>query len=169
VLDVTKGIRSERLYVNDKIGIAAPNATNEFQIGPNNEFVIDRQNIHLLNAKGNVIANNVLARSTMAIGTKFIVSDTSSNVLKVVGNTYSTNVTVHDHLLVGNDSRNGSNVAVFQGGNVVINGDSLIINGNLTVNGNAFVSEVAQYKTTVNLVVQDAFIQMANTNTGGTF
>jgi len=169
VLDVTKGIRSERLYVNDKIGIAAPNATNEFQIGPNNEFVIDRQNIHLLNAKGNVIANNVLARSTMAIGTKFVVSDTSSNVLKVVGNTYSTNVTVHDHLLVGNDSRNGSNVAVFQGGNVVINGDSLIINGNLTVNGNAFVSEIAQYKTTVNLVVQDAFIQMANTNTGGTF
>ena len=169
VLDVTKGIRSERLYVNDKIGIAAPNATNEFQIGPNNEFVIDRQNIHLLNAKGNVIANNVLARSTMAIGTKFVVSDTSSNVLKVVGNTYSTNVTVHDHLLVGNDSRNGSNVAVFQGGNVVINGDSLIINGNLTVNGNAFVSEIAQYETTVNLVVQDAFIQMANTNTGGTF
>ena len=169
VVDITKGLRSERVYVNDKLGIAAPNATNEFQIGPNNELTIDRQNIHLLNAKGNVIANNVLARSSVSLGTKFKVSDTDSNVLKVVGNTYSTNVTVHDHLLVGNDSRNGSNVAVFQGGNVVINGDQLIINGNLQVNGNAFVSEIAQYQTTVNLVVQDAFIQMANTNSGGNF
>ena len=169
VVDITKGLRSERVYVNDKLGIGAPNATNEFQVGPNNELTIDRENIHLFNAKGNVIANNVLARSTMSLGTKFKVSDTDSNVLKVVGNTYSTNVTVHDHLLVGNDSRNGSNVAVFQGGNVVISGDQLIINGNLQVNGNAFVSEIAQYQTTVNLVVQDAFIQMANTNTGGNF
>src|SRR6056300_469921 len=33
VLDVTKGIRSERIYANDKIAIDAPNATNEFQLG----------------------------------------------------------------------------------------------------------------------------------------
>ena len=169
VLDVTKGIRSERIYANDKIAIDAPAATNEFQLGSNQDVAMDRNNIHLVNAKGNVIANNVLSRSDISIGTKFKASGVDSNVVKVVGNTYSTNVTVRDHLLVGNDNRNGSNVAVFQGGNVVITGDMLTINGNLQVNGNAFVTEVAQYQTTVNLVVQDSFIQMANTNTNGNF
>src|SRR6056300_1773202 len=32
VVDITKGLRSARVYVNDKLCIAAPNATNEFQI-----------------------------------------------------------------------------------------------------------------------------------------
>jgi hypothetical protein len=169
VLDVTKGIRSERIYANDKIAIAAPGATNEFQIGPNNEFVIDRDNVHLVTLKGNVSATNVLVSNIIGVGDAFTVDKVGSNVLKVVGNTHATNVTVRDYLLVGNDNRVGSNVAVFQGGNVVISGDLLTINGNLQVNGNAFVTEVAQYQTTVNLVVEDAFIQMANTNSGGSF
>jgi hypothetical protein len=169
VLDVTKGIRSERIYANDKIAIDAPNATNEFQLGTNSAVVMNRAAQHLLTLKGNVSATNVLVSNIIGVGDAFKVDRVGSNVLKVVGNTYSTNVTVHDHLLVGNDTRNGSNVAVFQGGNVVISGDSLIINGNLQVNGNAFITEVAQYQTTVNLVVEDAFIQMANTNSGGTF
>ena len=169
VLDVTKGIRSERIYANDKIAIDAPNATNEFQLGAESAVVMNRSAQHLLTLKGNVAATNVLVSNIIGVGDAFKVDRVGSNVLKVVGNTYSTNVTVHDHLLVGNNTRNGSNVAVFQGGNVVITGDSLIINGNLQVNGNAFVTEVAQYETTVNLVVEDAFIQMANTNTGGFF
>lgn len=169
VLDVTKGIRSERIFVNDKLAISAPAATNEFQIGPNNEFVIDRDNVHLVTLKGNVSATNVLVSNIIGVGDAFTVDKVGSNVLKVVGNTHATNVTVRDYLLVGNDNRVGSNVAVFQGGNVVISGDLLTINGNLQVNGNAFVTEIAQYQTTVNLVVEDAFIQMANTNSGGSF
>jgi hypothetical protein len=56
----------------------------------------------------------------IGVGDAFVVDRVGSNVLKVVGNTHATNVTVRDYLLVGNDNRVGSNVAVFQGGNVVI-------------------------------------------------
>ncbi len=90
VLDVTKSIRTERLYVNDKIGIGAPNATNEFQIGPNNEFVIDRSNEHLVTLQGNVSATNVLVSNIINVDDTLVIDRMGSNVLKVVGNTFST-------------------------------------------------------------------------------
>ena len=101
VLDVTKGIRAERLYVNDKIGIAAPSATNEFQIGPNNELVIDRSNEHLLTLKGNVSATNVLVSNIINVDDTLIIDRMGSNVLKVVGNTHTTNISVDNYLSVG--------------------------------------------------------------------
>jgi hypothetical protein len=169
VLDVTKGIRSERLYVNDKIGIAAPAATNEFQIGPNNEFTIDRDNIHLVNAKGNVIANNVLSRSTMSVGDEFKVDRTASNVLAVSGNVVATNVYVDTKLVVGTSENVGANVAVFQNGNVVIENGGFKLYGDMNVFGNVYISETTTYQTVQNLVVQEPVIMMANNNTAGTF
>jgi hypothetical protein len=169
VLDVTKGIRSERLYVNDKIGIAAPAATNEFQIGSNNEFTIDRNNIHLVNAKGNVIANNVLSRSTMSVGSEFKVDRTASNVLAVSGNVVATNVNIDTKLVVGTSENVGANVAVFQNGNVVIENGTFKLFGDMNVFGNVYVSETTTYQTVQNLVVQEPVIMMANNNVDGTF
>jgi hypothetical protein len=169
VLDVTKGIRSERLYVNDKIGIAAPAATNEFQIGPNNEFTIDRDNIHLVNARGNVIANNVLSRSTMSVGSEFKVDRTASNVLAVSGNVVATNVNIDTKLVVGTSQNVGANVAVFQNGNVVIENGGFKLFGDMNVFGNVYISETTTYQTVQNLVVQEPVIMMANNNVDGTF
>ena len=166
VLDVTKGIRTERLYVNDKIGIAAPSATNEFQIGPNNEFVIDRSNEHLVTLKGNVSATNVLVSNIINVDDTLIIDRMGSNVLKVVGNTNTTNISVDNFLSVGRTENfdPGSNVAVFNGANVVIDNGILRVNGNLYVNGNAFITESAQYQTVINLVVENSVIQQASTN-----
>lgn len=165
VLDVTKGTRTERLYVNDKVGIAAPNATNEFQVGPNNELVIDRANEHLLTLKGNVSATNVLVSNIINVDDTLVIDRMGSNVLKVVGNTFSTNISVAEYIVAGTDSASvGSNVAVFQHGNVFVDQGNLTINGNLHVNGNAFISESATYETLINLVVANCVIQQASTN-----
>ena len=166
VLDVTKGIRTERLYVNDKIGIAAPSATNEFQIGPNNEFVVDRSNEHLVTLQGNVAATNVIVSNIINVDDVLIIDRMGSNVLKVVGNTNTTNILVDNYLSVGRTENfdPGSNVAVFNGANVVIDNGILRVNGNLHVNGNAFITESAQYQTVINLVVENSVIQQASTN-----
>ena len=167
VLDVTKGIRAERLYVNDKIGIAAPGATNEFQIGPNAEFVINRASKHLVTAKGNVSATNVLVSNIINVDDTLIIDRMGSNVLKVVGNTHTTNISVDNYLSVGTTKNfePGSNVAVFYDSNVTISDGNLRVNGNLHVQGNVFVAEVATYQTILNLVVQNNVVQFANTNT----
>jgi hypothetical protein len=165
VLDVTKGIRAERLYVNDKLGIAAPGATNEFQIGPNAEFVINRASKHLVTAKGNVSATNVLVSNIINVDDTLIIDRMGSNVLKVVGNTFSSNISVGEYLHVGTGTVNSSNVAVFNGSNVTISDGNLRVNGNLHVQGNVFVAEVATYQTILNLVVQNNVVQFANTNT----
>ena len=166
VLDVTKGIRTERLYVNDKLGISAPSATNEFQIGPNNEFVIDRSNEHLVTLKGNVSATNVLVSNIINVDDTLVIDRMGSNVLKVVGNTHTTNISVDNYLSVGTTENfdPGSNVAVFYDSNVCIDQGHLTINGNLHVNGNAFISESATYQTLINLVVANCVIQQASTN-----
>jgi len=166
VLDVTKGIRAERLYVNDKLGIAAPGATNEFQIGPNAEFVINRASEHLVTAKGNVSATNVLVSNIINVDDTLIIDRMGSNVLKVVGNTHTTNISVENYLSVGTTKNinPGSNVAVFHDSNVCIDQGHLTINGNLHVNGNAFISESATYETLINLVVANCVIQQAATN-----
>ena len=168
VLDVTKGIRTERLYVNDKIGIAAPSATNEFQIGPNAEFVINRASQHLVSAKGNVSATNVLVSNIINVDDTLVIDRMGSNVLKVVGNTHTTNISVNNYLSVGTNGAApiipGSNVAVFNGANVVVDNGILKVNGNLEVNGNVFVTESPQYQTIINLVVSNNTIQQASTN-----
>jgi hypothetical protein len=165
VLDVTKGIRTERLYVNDKIGIAAPGATNEFQVGPNAEFVINRASTHLVTAKGNVSATNVLVSNIINVDDTLIIDRVGSNVLKVVGNTFSSNISVGEYLHVGTGAVNSSNVALFTGSNVTVDNGNLRVNGNLHIQGNVFVSEVATYQTILNLVVQNNVVQFANTNT----
>jgi len=166
VLDVTKGIRAERLYVNDKLGIAAPSATNEFQIGPNAEFVINRASEHLVTAKGNVSATNVLVSNIINVDDTLIIDRMGSNVLKVVGNTHTTNISVDNYLSVGTTKNfnPGSNVAVFHDSNVCIDQGHLTINGNLHVNGNVFITETPQYQTIINLVVSNNAIQQAATN-----
>jgi hypothetical protein len=166
VLDVTKGTRTERLYVNDKLGIAAPNATNEFQVGPNNELVIDRANEHLLTLKGNVSATNVLVSNIINVDDTLVIDRMGSNVLKVVGNTHTTNISVENYLSVGTTKNinPGSNVAVFHDSNVCIDQGHLTINGNLHVNGNVFITETPQYQTIINLVVSNNAIQQAATN-----
>jgi hypothetical protein len=168
VLDVAKGTRTERLYVNDKLGIAAPSATNEFQIGPNADFVINRASQHLVSAKGNVSATNVLVSNIINVDDTLIVNRMGSNVLKVVGNTHTTNISVGHFLSVGTNGAApvvpGSNVAVFNGANVVVDNGILRVNGNLEVNGNVFITETPEYQTIINLVVSNNVIQQAFTN-----
>ena len=170
VLDVNKTIRSENILVNDKLGISAPNPTNEFQIGENNDFIIDRRNTHLAIAKGNVFATNLFASTIIGVSDKFIVDNASSNVLKVVGNTYSTNLQAGNYLSVGNENSTlGANIASFTNGNVVISNGTLVIDGNVAIDGSLYVTQETTFDTVINLLVEDAFIQIGNTNYNGTY
>ena len=170
VLDVNKKIRTTDILVNNRFALDAPNPTNEFQIGSNADFYIDRKNTHLVVAKGNVFSTNLFASTLIGVSNKFLVDIASSNVLKVSGNTYSTNLQVGNFLSVGNENASlDTNVALFQNGNVVISNGNLEVNGNIQVNGNVNITEAITYDTVVNLLVEDPFIQMGNTNYDSTY
>lgn len=170
VLDVNKKIRTTDILVNNHFALDAPNPTNEFQIGSNADFTIDRRNTHLAVAKGNIFSTNLFASTLIGVSNKFLVDNASSNVLKVSGNTYSTNLQVGNYLSVGNESEStDTNVALFQNGNVVISNGNLELNGNLQVNGNVNITEAVTYDTVINLLVEDPFIQMGNTNYNSTY
>ena len=120
----------------------------------------------LVTLQGNVSATNVLVSNIINVDDTLIIDRMGSNVLKVVGNTHTTNISVNNYLSVGTVENYdpGSNVAVFNGANVVIDDGILTVNGNLHVNGNVFVTETPQYQTIINLVVSNNTIQQASTN-----
>ena len=161
------GLTNVFRFTATQIGIGTNNPVNPFQVGA--DRVIINENLeHLVAIHGNVISTNVLATNILKTeNDKFFVDANASNVLKITGNTFSTNVTIGTHLLVGNEAASdGSNIAVFEKGNVVIRDGFLNVTGNVSITGNLAITEIPDYTSINNLVVSNAVIQMAFGNNG---
>lgn len=161
------GLTNVFRFTATQIGIGTNNPVNPFQIGE--DRVIINENLeHLVAIQGNVISTNVLATNILKTeNDKFLVDSNASNVLKITGNTFSTNATVGTHLLVGsNGASDGSNVAVFEKGNVVVRDGFLRVFGDVDITGNLAITEIPDYTSINNLVVSNAVIQMAFGNNG---
>ena len=161
------GLTNVFRFTATQIGIGTNNPVNPFQVGA--DRVIINENLeHLVAIQGNVISTNVLATNILKTeNDKFFVDANASNVLKITGNTFSTNVTIGTHLLVGNEAASdGSNIAVFEKGNVVIRDGFLNVTGNVSITGNLAITEIPDYTSINNLVVSNAVIQMAFCNNG---
>ena len=161
------GLTNVFRFTATQIGIGTNNPVNPFQVGE--DRVIINENLeHLVAIQGNVISTNVLATNILKTeNDKFFVDANASNVLKITGNTFSTNATIGTHLLVGNEAASdGSNIAVFEKGNVVIRDGFLNVTGNVSITGNLAITEIPDYTSINNLVVSNAVIQMAFGNNG---
>jgi hypothetical protein len=161
------GLTNVFRFTATQIGIGTNNPVNPFQVGE--DRVIINENLeHLVAIQGNVISTNVLATNILKTeNDKFFVDANASNVLKITGNTFSTNATIGTHLLVGNEAASdGSNIAVFERGNVVIRDGFLNVTGNVSITGNLAITEIPDYTSINNLVVSNAVIQMAFGNNG---
>ena len=161
------GLTNVFRFTATQVGIGTNNPVNPFQVGE--DRVIINENLeHLVAIQGNVISTNVLATNILKTeNDKFFVDANASNVLKITGNTFSTNATIGTHLLVGNEAASdGSNIAVFEKGNVVIRDGFLNVTGNVSITGNLAITEIPDYTSINNLVVSNAVIQMAFGNNG---
>jgi hypothetical protein len=150
-----------------QVGIGTDNPVNEFQVGEN-DFIINRNLDNLVSVEGNVQTTNLFATSTIkTVGDAFFADANASNVLKVTGNTFSSNATIGTHLLVGSEgASDGSNVAIFEKGNVVIRDGFLNIIGDVDITGNLAITEIPAYTSVNNLVVSNAVILMGEGNNG---
>ena len=172
VLDVNKSIRTERVVVNDKMGVGTLNPTRTFEIqkAGADKVVVDTNDgtENLFIVSGNTLSTNLKTSSTFRVGEKLVANSSDSNVLHVSGNTFSTNVTVGTQLVVGTevDPNTDSNVAVFENGNVVIQGGMLRVFGDVEFLGNLAITESPDYTSVNNLVVSNAVIQMGTGNNG---
>lgn len=172
VLDVNKSIRTERVVVNDKMGVGTLNPTRTFEIqkAGADKVVVDTNDgtENLFIVSGNTLSTNLKTSSTFRVGEKLVANSSDSNVLHVSGNTFSTNVTVGTQLVVGTevDPNTDSNVAVFENGNVVIQGGMLRVFGDVEFLGNLAITEAPDYTSVNNLVVSNAVIQMGTGNNG---
>jgi len=161
------GLTNVFRFTATQVGIGTNNPVNPFQVGE--DRVIINENLeHLVAIQGNVISTNVLATNILKTeNDKFFVDANASNVLKITGNTFSTNAAIGTHLLVGNEAASdGSNIAVFEKGNVVIRDGFLNVTGNVSITGNLAITEIPDYTSINNLVVSNAVIQMAFGNNG---
>lgn len=150
------------------VGVGVEIPTNEFQVG--DDVIINRQAPQLLTVHGNTFSTNVIATQIIkSVNDKFSVDSSRSNVLEITGNTSSTNVTVGENLTVGPGVNSGSNIALFQNGNVVVDNGNLNISGNIVVTGNVSITDDLTYKNSNNLVVSNAIIQMADGVPGGIY
>ena len=148
------------------IGIASGQLLNEFQVGVD-AFSINTTRENLVIVNGNMVTTNLFATKTIkTTDTTFLVDSEASNVLNITGNTYSTNVMVGRQLLVGTEAPEGSNVAIFENGNVVIRNGILQIFGDVDISGNLAITEIPSYTSVNNLVVSNAVIQMGTGNNG---
>ena len=172
VLDVNKSIRTERVVVNDKMGVGTLNPTRTFEIQQAgvDRVVVDTnegtENLFIIS--GNTLSTNLKTSSTFRVGEKLVASSSDSNVLHIGGNTFSTNVTVGTQLVVGTevDPNSDSNVAVFKNGNVVVQDGILRVFGDVEFFGNLAITEAPDYTSVNNLVVSNAVIQMGTGNNG---
>jgi hypothetical protein len=172
VLDVNKSIRTERVVVNDKMGIGTLNPTRTFEIqkAGADKVVVDTndgtENLFIIT--GNTLSTNLKTSSTFRVGENLVADSSDSNVLHIGGNTFSTNVTVGTQLVVGTevDPNSDSNVAVFKNGNVVVQDGILRVFGDVEFFGNLAITEAPDYTSVNNLVVSNAVIQMGTGNNG---
>ena len=150
-----------------QIGVGTDNPTNEFQLGQDS-VIMNRNLQDIVTIQGNTVSTNLFATSTLkTTNDKFFVDANASNVLKITGNTFSTNAAIGTHLLVGNEAASdGSNVAVFEKGNVVVRDGFLRVFGDVDITGNLAITEIPDYTSVNNLVVSNAVIQMAFGNNG---
>lgn len=161
ILDVSKTIKSARMNVTDKIGVKTSNPLHDFQVGDNQEFFIGTGNRDLVTVNGNILASNMTFVNNFELVDKIKMSNSDSNVVHVTGNTFSSNITTGKKLVVGTEATPGSNVAVFQNGNVVIENGALKVTGNVNISGNLAITEIPDYLQVNSLVVSNAVIQMA--------
>ena len=161
------GLTNVFRFTATQVGIGTNNPVNPFQI-VEDRVIINENLEHLVAIQGNVISTNVLATNILKTeNDKFFVDANASNVLKITGNTFSTNAAIGTHLLVGNEAASdGSNIAVFEKGNVVIRDGFLNVTGNVSITGNLAITEIPDYTSINNLVVSNAVIQMAFGNNG---
>ena len=172
VLDVNKSIRTERVVVNDKMGVGTLNPTRTFEIqqAGTDKLVVDTnegtENLFIIS--GNTLSTNLKTSSTFRVGEKLVADSSDSNVLHIGGNTFSTNVTVGTQLVVGTevDPNSNSNVAIFENGNVVVQNGMLRVFGDVEFLGNLAITESPDYTSVNNLVVSNAVIQMGTGNNG---
>ena len=154
-------------FTATQVGIGTDNPINEFQLG-SDSVIMNRGLQDLVTIQGNTVSTNLFATSTLkTTNNKFFVDANASNVLKITGNTFSTNAAIGTHLLVGNEAANdGSNIAVFEKGNVVVRDGFLRVFGDVDITGNLAITEIPDYTSVNNLVVSNAVIQMAFGNNG---
>ena len=164
-----QGFTNVARFTATQIGIGVENPVNDFQVGTDN-FVINRVSPNIVTVLGNVATTNLMATNIIrTLDNKFIVDTEGSNVLDVQGNTHTSNLLVSEKLIVEHEIDNGSNIAVFRNGNVVIDNGTLQVTGNIVVSGNVSITDDLTYKNSNNLVVSNAVIQMADGVPGGTF
>lgn len=161
ILDVSKTIKSARMNITDKIGVKTNNPLHDFQVGDNQEFFIGTENRDLVTVNGNILVSNMTFVNNFELVDKIKMSNSDSNVVHVTGNTFSSNITIGKKLVVGTEATPGSNVAVFQNGNVVIENGALKVTGNVNISGNLAITEIPDYLQVNSLVVSNAVIQMA--------
>ena len=161
------GLTNVFRFTATQVGIGTDNPINEFQLG-SDSVIMNRGLQDLVTIQGNTVSTNLFATSTLkTTNDKFFVDANASNVLKITGNTFSTNAAIGTHLLVGNEAANdGSNVAVFENGNVVVRDGFLRVFGDVDITGNLAITEIPDYTSVNNLVVSNAVIQMAFGNNG---
>src|SRR6056300_1740568 len=172
ILDVNKSIRTERIFINDKVGFGTTNPTRTLEILKSgvDKVIVDTNDgaENLFIVYGNTFSSNIATSNVFRVGgTKLVANSIGSNILSISGNTYSTNVQVGKYLSVGNESvDDGSNVALFTNGNVIVENGFLKVYGGMNVFGNLSVTESATYTSVENLVVSNAVIQMGTGNDG---
>jgi hypothetical protein len=161
------GLTNVFRFTATQVGIGTDNPINEFQLG-SDSVIMNRGLQDLVTIQGNTVSTNLFATSTLkTTNNKFFVDANASNVLKITGNTFSTNAAIGTHLLVGNEAANdGSNIAVFEKGNVVVRDGFLRVFGDVDITGNLAITEIPDYTSVNNLVVSNAVIQMAFGNNG---
>jgi len=161
------GLTNVFRFTATQVGIGTDNPINEFQLG-SDSVIMNRGLQDLVTIQGNTVSTNLFATSTLkTTNDKFFADANASNVLKITGNTFSTNAAIGTHLLVGNEAASdGSNIAVFEKGNVVVRDGFLRVFGDVDITGNLAITEIPDYTSVNNLVVSNAVIQMAFGNNG---
>ncbi len=161
------GLTNVFRFTATQVGIGTDNPINEFQLG-SDSVITNRELQDLVTIQGNTVSTNLFATSTLkTTNDKFFADANASNVLKITGNTFSTNAAIGTHLLVGNEAASdGSNIAVFEKGNVVVRDGFLRVFGDVDITGNLAITEIPDYTSVNNLVVSNAVIQMAFGNNG---
>lgn len=161
------GLTNVFRFTATQVGIGTDNPINEFQLG-SDSVIMNRGLQDLVTIQGNTVSTNLFATSTLkTTNDKFFADANASNVLKITGNTFSTNAAIGTHLLVGNEAASdGSNIAVFEKGNVVVRDGFLRVFGDVDITGNLAITEIPDYTSVNNLVVTNAVIQMAFGNNG---
>ena len=161
------GLTNVFRFTATQVGIGTDNPINEFQLG-SDSVIMNRELQDLVTIQGNTVSTNLFATSTLkTTNDKFFADANASNVLKITGNTFSTNAAIGTHLLVGNEAASdGSNIAVFEKGNVVVRDGFLRVFGDVDITGNLAITEIPDYTSVNNLVVSNAVIQMAFGNNG---